>query len=94
MQRFGTSTVPTHVIGLALLRGDWDLAIELILRPREGEDEDISDGRKAWTERKDAKEALDKIPRRAVAERCGATFTSRIYREHNAKSDAFVLWKY
>jgi tRNA pseudouridine13 synthase len=92
MQRFGTSTVPTHVIGLALLRSDWDLAVELILRPREGEDEDMLAGRKAWMERKDAKEALDKIPRRAVAERCGATpFSHCLIRGRNGTLTLFCV---
>jgi tRNA(Glu) U13 pseudouridine synthase TruD len=71
MQRFGTSSVPSHMIGLALLRSDWDLAVDLILSPRDEEDEDMVAGRKAWIEERDVKKALDKIPRRAVAERCG-----------------------
>lgn len=34
LQRFGTSDVPTHVVGLAILREDWQEAIDLLLKPR------------------------------------------------------------
>lgn len=70
MQRFGTAPVPTHAIGLALLRSDWKLAAHLILRERDGEGEDIAHARQVWQEGK-AKEALRLMPRRAVAERAG-----------------------
>lgn len=36
MQRFGTSAVSTHAVGRALLRGEWEEAVELILMPRPG----------------------------------------------------------
>jgi len=31
--------VPTHLIGAALLRGEWKTAVDLILDPREGDPE-------------------------------------------------------
>ncbi|CAN4111256.1 unnamed protein product [Withania somnifera] len=37
LQRFGSSSVPTHLIGAALLRGEWKAAVSLILDPREGD---------------------------------------------------------
>ena len=37
MQRFGSGSVPTHLIGAALLRGEWEIAVSLILDPREGD---------------------------------------------------------
>jgi tRNA pseudouridine13 synthase len=37
IQRFGSGSVPTHLIGAALLRGEWKNAVELILNPREGD---------------------------------------------------------
>ena len=40
LQRFGTSAVPTHEIGRALLQDDFAKAAELILRPRAGEKEE------------------------------------------------------
>ncbi|KAK4410846.1 Pseudouridylate synthase 7 [Sesamum angolense] len=37
LQRFGSSSIPTHLIGAALLRGEWKAAVSLILDPREGD---------------------------------------------------------
>ncbi|CAE6429641.1 unnamed protein product [Rhizoctonia solani] len=70
MQRFGTSAIPTHSIGLALLRSDWKLATSLLLRPRPGEYSETEAGRRAWLEEGDLEKALRLIPRRCVAERC------------------------
>lgn len=70
MQRFGTSPIPTHAIGLALLRSDWALATHLILRARDGEGEDIVLARMLWHEGK-LNDAIRQMPRRAVAERAG-----------------------
>jgi len=36
-QRFGSGSLPTHLIGGALLRGEWKLAVDMILDPREGD---------------------------------------------------------
>ena len=70
MQRFGTASIPTHAIGLALLRSDWAKAVDLILRPRPGEAPDIHEARRIWAEEKNAEAALALMPRRVVAERC------------------------
>jgi len=70
MQRFGTSSIPTHSIGLAVLKSDWRHAVSLILRPRPGEFPETEEGRRAWLEDGDLEKALEIIPRRAVAERC------------------------
>lgn len=70
MQRFGTSAIPTHAIGLAILKSDWTLAVSLLLRPRPGENPDSEEGRRAWLEDGDLRRALQLIPRRSVAERC------------------------
>lgn len=69
MQRFGTSTVPTHVTGLLLLQGKWGDAIDTILSLREGEHPDCTRGRLAWLEDGDFNKALELMPRRSVAER-------------------------
>ncbi|KAI3687206.1 hypothetical protein L1987_80900 [Smallanthus sonchifolius] len=37
MQRFGTGSVPTHLIGAKLLRGEWKVAVSMILDPRDGD---------------------------------------------------------
>ncbi|KAK7867216.1 hypothetical protein R5R35_008393 [Gryllus longicercus] len=66
LQRFGSSvSVPTHAIGKALLLGDWKLAIELILKPREGEpNHSLARARKIWWETRDATKALKDLPNR------------------------------
>ena len=70
MQRFGNSSVPTHAVGLALLQSDWNEAARLILSERDGDAEELRIARQAWNVDKDAKKALQRIPRWAVAERC------------------------
>jgi tRNA pseudouridine13 synthase len=70
MQRFGTASIPTHSIGLALLRSDWAGAVSLILRPRPGEYADAEAARHAWLDDRDLDKALSLMPRRVVAERC------------------------
>ncbi|KAK2992406.1 hypothetical protein RJ640_027854 [Escallonia rubra] len=37
LQRFGSGSVPTHLIGATLLRGEWKSAVNMILDPREGD---------------------------------------------------------
>ncbi|KAF8314759.1 pseudouridine synthase [Clavulina sp. PMI_390] len=69
MQRFGTSPIPTHSIGLALLQSNWKRALDLILRPRPGEAHEAEAGRRAWLEDRDLRRALQLMPRRMVAER-------------------------
>jgi tRNA pseudouridine13 synthase len=70
MQRFGTATVPTHSIGLALLQSDWQKAISLLLQYRPGEHPDVVAARDAWLKEGDLDKALSLMPRRVVAERC------------------------
>ncbi|KAH9853549.1 tRNA pseudouridine synthase D [Lenzites betulinus] len=70
MQRFGTASIPTHSIGLALLKGDWHRAVSLILRNRPGEHPDVVAARDAWLVDGDLDKALELMPRRVVAERC------------------------
>lgn len=69
MQRFGTSTVPTHVTGLHLLKGQWKEAVDSVLSLREGEHPDCVAARLAWLEDADHAKALRLMPRRSVAER-------------------------
>jgi tRNA pseudouridine13 synthase len=70
MQRFGTASVPTHSIGLALLKSDWHKAVSLILQMRPGEHPDVAAARNAWLVDRDLDKALELMPRRVVAERC------------------------
>ncbi|RXK34962.1 hypothetical protein M231_07776 [Tremella mesenterica] len=69
MQRFGTSTVPTHITGLHILRGNWGAAVDSILSLREGEHPTCVAGRLAWLEDQDPAKSLELMPRRSVAER-------------------------
>ncbi|KAL6609680.1 hypothetical protein ACP70R_039649 [Stipagrostis hirtigluma subsp. patula] len=69
LQRFGSGSVPTHLVGAALLRGEWKSAVNLILDPREGERDDINEVRKHYKEHGDIDMALRNFPRYLVAER-------------------------
>jgi len=69
MQRFGTSTVPTHVTGLHILRNNWSAAVDSLLSLREGEHPDCIRARLHWLEDGDYEKALEVMPRRSVAER-------------------------
>ncbi|KAF9451677.1 tRNA pseudouridine synthase D [Macrolepiota fuliginosa MF-IS2] len=70
MQRFGTASVPTHSIGLALLLSQWQKAVDMILSKRHGEHPEVVAAREAWLEHGDLDRALELMPRRVVAERC------------------------
>nr|XP_012149715.1 PREDICTED: pseudouridylate synthase 7 homolog [Megachile rotundata] len=65
LQRFGTvAAIPTYEIGKTLLQGKWNEAIELILKPREGEqDRDLVEARRIYEMTKDAYAAYKKIKR-------------------------------
>ncbi|WVF66366.1 hypothetical protein IAT40_001106 [Kwoniella sp. CBS 6097] len=69
MQRFGTSSMPTHVTGLFILQSEWTEAVDSILSLREGEHPDCTRARLAWLEDGDFKKAYELMPRRGVAER-------------------------
>ncbi|PIA45026.1 hypothetical protein AQUCO_01700525v1 [Aquilegia coerulea] len=69
LQRFGSGSVPTHLIGAALLRGEWKTAVSLFLDPREGERDDIREARKYFKESCDIEGTLSRLPRYLVAER-------------------------
>ncbi|CAD7703369.1 unnamed protein product [Ostreobium quekettii] len=68
LQRFG-SKVPTHRIGLELLKGDWCEAAALILQGWEGDNNDVMEARRLCVENKDFKGALKLLPRAFVSER-------------------------
>lgn len=65
LQRFGTiAAIPTYEIGLALLQGKWAEAVDLILKPREGEqDINLAEARELYKDTKDARLAYQKIGR-------------------------------
>jgi tRNA pseudouridine13 synthase len=69
LQRFGTHAIGTHEIGAALLRGAWAEVHDLILRPRDGDNEDAAAARAIYKETGDAAAALKRMPRYCSAER-------------------------
>ncbi|XP_044977216.1 pseudouridylate synthase 7 homolog isoform X4 [Hordeum vulgare subsp. vulgare] len=69
LQRFGSASVPTHLVGAALLRGEWRSAVSLILDPREGEYDDMNGVREHYKEHGDIDVAIRNFPRRLIAER-------------------------
>lgn len=65
LQRFGTiAAIPTHEIGKALLQGKWEEAVDLILKPRVGEQQrDMVEARDIYQKTKNASCALKPISR-------------------------------
>lgn len=71
LQRFGNGDVKhaTHKIGIELLKGNWQGAIDLLLLPRDGERGDVAAARAKWQETRDPEVALKLFPRWCAAER-------------------------
>ncbi|CAH1427925.1 unnamed protein product [Lactuca virosa] len=66
MQRFGSGSIPTHLIGAKLLKGEWKEAVSMILDPR---DDDIRRIREYYKESEDIDGTLRQLPRFLVAEK-------------------------
>lgn len=67
LQRFGNSTeVTTFDVGKALLKSEFQEAVDLILKERDGEPDDIKKMRKCWKENRDANEALKYIDKHSM----------------------------
>ncbi|XP_047949456.1 multisubstrate pseudouridine synthase 7-like [Salvia hispanica] len=69
LQRFGSSSIATHLIGAALLRGEWKGAVSMVLEPREGEKDATRQIREYYKESGDIEGTLRQLPRYLVAER-------------------------
>jgi tRNA pseudouridine13 synthase len=69
MQRFGTSSLGTHIVGRALLKQDYATAIQTVLEPRPEDTPDIAKARTYWKETRDARGTLDIMPRWMVVDR-------------------------
>ena len=64
LQRFGAvASAGTHAIGCALVRQQWADAVELVMRPREGESGAAAAARDVFAHSGDAKVALTRMPR-------------------------------
>lgn len=69
MQRFGTTAVPTHTVGRAILKNDWNEVVDLILKPRPGaEKEFLVRCREEWAKSQDPEAALKKLPNKRCVE--------------------------
>lgn len=68
LQRFGTFSISTHVLGIILLKDDWKGAVELILAEQERVVPDSVESRRVWAETGDAAAAAKLMPRRCSAE--------------------------
>uniref|UniRef100_A0A673X006 Pseudouridylate synthase 7 homolog n=1 Tax=Salmo trutta TaxID=8032 RepID=A0A673X006_SALTR len=63
MQRFGTTAVPTHQVGKAILQDNWNEVIDLILKPRPGAEKGyMVKCREEWAQSQDPEAALKKLP--------------------------------
>jgi len=68
-------------VGLHILKGEFDKAVDLIMVPRSTDKPHISEVRQIWMEKKDAKVVLKKLPKSMNIERrlmegvvtCGVT---------------------
>ncbi|CAG08629.1 unnamed protein product, partial [Tetraodon nigroviridis] len=69
MQRFGTTAVPTHHVGRAILKNNWSEVVDLILKPRPGaEKEFLVRCREEWAKTQDPEAALKKLPNKRCVE--------------------------
>ncbi|XP_067236655.1 pseudouridylate synthase 7 homolog isoform X2 [Chanodichthys erythropterus] len=63
MQRFGTTAVPTHRVGRAILQNNWKEVMDLILKPRPGAEKGyLVKCREEWARSHDPEAALKKLP--------------------------------
>ncbi|KAJ3227133.1 multisubstrate pseudouridine synthase 7 [Clydaea vesicula] len=69
LQRFGVLDVSTHEIGVQILNGNYENAVNLIMKKKENEREDFTIAREHWEKNKNPKEALNLFPYSCVAER-------------------------
>ncbi|CAI5734785.1 unnamed protein product [Hyaloperonospora brassicae] len=69
LQRFGHSSTSYHLLGRAVLRKDYKLAVLLVLRPQEGEASKIRAVRENFRQHKDVAAALRLLPPFLVPER-------------------------
>jgi tRNA pseudouridine13 synthase len=69
MQRFGNGTVPTHMIGVLILKGEWLRICQLLLDPDKDEQEPVRTAKQIYRDTKDPREALKRLPKSAQIEK-------------------------
>ncbi|CAR28578.1 hypothetical protein ZYGR_0S02120 [Zygosaccharomyces rouxii] len=88
MQRFGTFSISTHVVGKELLLNNWQGAAELILSDQDSVLPTSKEARKIWSESKDANSAMKKMPRQCVAENAILSYLSTQKKEEDGQYSA------
>jgi tRNA pseudouridine13 synthase len=68
LQRFGSSVIPTHHVGKALLRGEWEEAIKCIMTPAPNTKEVITSAIADFLNGGSPSKCLSMLPRNLVAE--------------------------
>jgi tRNA pseudouridine13 synthase len=68
MQRFGTFSISTHTIGKEILLSNWSKAANLILSVQDLVLPESVESRKIWEMSRDASAALEKMPKKCIAE--------------------------
>jgi tRNA pseudouridine13 synthase len=76
-QRFGKYK-DTHLVGMAVLRGDYESAVDIILRPKSDEMVQYHDARVEWRDR--FKDMAPEADRRAVEKRCAERVVRKLGR--------------
>ncbi|KAJ1991198.1 multisubstrate pseudouridine synthase 7 [Coemansia spiralis] len=66
MQRFGTQSISSHAVGVAVLKAEWQDVVDLILIPRPGDRQEVRRAREVWMESKNASQALKLLPQKAA----------------------------
>lgn len=68
LQRFGTFSISTHVLGIELLKENWKNAVDLLLAEQDRVVAESVNARRVWAESRDAAEASKLMPKRCFAE--------------------------
>ncbi|XP_016651433.1 PREDICTED: uncharacterized protein LOC103343231 isoform X4 [Prunus mume] len=69
IERLATGSPPTYLIGAALIREEWKSTLSVILDPREGKRNPITEAREYYMDADDIEGTLWQLPRHLVAER-------------------------
>lgn len=88
MQRFGTFSISTHVVGKELLLNNWQGAVELILSDQDSVLPTSKEARKIWSESKDPDATMQKMPRQCVAENAILKYLSTQEKEEDGQFSA------
>lgn len=70
LQRFGSSSIPTHQIGIEILKGNFEEAVHLLLCPREEAKHKsfLTEMRETWENTRDPVKSLEKLPKKHSTE--------------------------